>query len=90
MNMRAKNLNISLTEALSTFVKSKVSSGRFTSSSEVVSEALHLMEQRDQLEAEKLRWLQKSWETGINSGDAGEVDFADLKMQARKHISKAV
>ena len=81
------NMNVSLTDELSRFIKAKVSSGRYTSSSEVVREALRLMEQRDQLEAEKLRWLQKSWQAGIDSGNAGEIDFAALKREARKRLS---
>ena len=78
------NMNVSLTDELSSFIKAKVSSGRYASSSEVVREALRLMEQRDYMEAEKLRSLQKSWQAGIDSGDAGELDFAELKKEARR------
>ena len=39
------NMNVSLTEELGEFVKAKVSSGRYTSASEVVREALRIMEQ---------------------------------------------
>ena len=38
------NMNVSLPEELANFVKDKVSSGRYGSSSEVVREALRLME----------------------------------------------
>ncbi|WP_187399254.1 type II toxin-antitoxin system ParD family antitoxin [Bradyrhizobium paxllaeri] len=37
------NMNVSLTDELSEFVKAKVSSGRYTSASEVVREALRIM-----------------------------------------------
>jgi antitoxin ParD1/3/4 len=77
------NMNISLTEELANFVKAKVSAGRYTSSSEVVREALRLMEKIEQQEAEKLSFLRKAWQEGIDSGDAGEVDFSDLKQKAR-------
>ena len=59
------NMNVLLTDELSGFIKAKVSSRSYTSSSEVVCEALRLMEQRDHIEAEKLRWRQKklvSWD----------------------------
>ena len=46
------NMNVSLTDELANFVKSKVSAGRYTSSSEVVREALRLMEKVEQQEAE--------------------------------------
>ena len=81
------NMNVSLTDELARFVKTKVTSGRYTSSSEVVREALRLMEQRDQLEAEKLRYLQKSWAEGVESANTGELDFAALKQQARQRLA---
>ena len=84
------NMNISLTEDLASFVKAKVSGGRYASSSEVVREALRLMETVEQRETEKLEYLRKAWQNGIDSGDAGELDFAVLKKEARaRSASKA-
>jgi antitoxin ParD1/3/4 len=77
------NMNVSLTNELANFVKAKVAAGRYTSSSEIVREALRLMEKTEQQEAEKLRLPRKAWREGIDSGDAGEVDFATLKKEAR-------
>ena len=34
-------------------------------------------------EAEKLTYLRKAWQDGIDSGDAGELNFAVLKQEAR-------
>ena len=42
------------------------------------------MERFDRTEAEKLRWLQRAWQEGIDSGDAGQIDFAELKQEARQ------
>ena len=81
------NMNVSLTNQLADFIKTKVSSGRYASSSEVVREALRLMEFRDQHEAEKLQALRKAWQEGIDSGDAGELDFAALKQEARARLA---
>ena len=67
------NMNVSLTDELANFVKAKVAAGRYTSSSEVVREALRLMEKVEQQEAEKLSFLRKAWQEGIDSGDAGVV-----------------
>lgn len=77
------NMNVSLTEELANFVKAKVSAGRYASSSEVVREALRLMEKVERQEAEKLGFLRKAWQEGIDSGDAGASDFAALKKEAR-------
>jgi antitoxin ParD1/3/4 len=81
------NMNVSLTDELANFVKAKVSGGRYTSSSEVVREALRLMEKVEQQEAEKLQYLRKAWQEGIDSGDAGEIDFTTLKQEARARLA---
>ncbi len=81
------NMNISLTDELAKFVKSKVSDGRYSTSSEVVREALRLMEKLEQQEKEKLQFLRKAWQEGKDSGDAGEVDFNELKKSARLKLT---
>lgn len=80
----AMNMNVSLPDELARFVKEKVDTGRYASSSEVVREALRLLERHEQAEAEKLEWLRDAWRKGVESGDAGELDFAALKAEARR------
>jgi antitoxin ParD1/3/4 len=77
------NMNASLSDELGEFVKSRVSSVRDTSASEVVREALRLMERHEHAEAAKLQWLQQAYREGVASGDEGEIDFAALKAEAR-------
>jgi antitoxin ParD1/3/4 len=47
------NISISLTPELMDLIKAKVDSGRYTSTSEVVREALRLLERSDRLEADR-------------------------------------
>jgi antitoxin ParD1/3/4 len=69
--------------------KAKVESGRYTSTSEVVREALRLLERADQQEAERLKSLRRAWREGVKSGDAGELDFAELRQAAqREHAAR--
>lgn len=82
------NMNVSLTDELGEFVNAKVSSGRYTSASEVVREALRLMERHEQVEAAKLQWLREAYQSGLASGDAGELDLAAVKAEARKKLAK--
>jgi antitoxin ParD1/3/4 len=82
------NMNVSLTDELGEFVNAKVSSGRYTSASEVVREALRLMERYEEVEAAKLQWLREAYQVGIASGDAGELDIAALKAEARSKLGK--
>jgi antitoxin ParD1/3/4 len=81
------NMNVSLTDELANFVKAKVSAGRYSSSSEVVREALRLMEKTEQREIERLRFLRSAWKEGVDSGDGGEVDFSALKQEARARLA---
>ena len=47
-------MNVSLTPELEEFVSAKVQSGRYNSASEVVREALRLLEEHDQARASRL------------------------------------
>ena len=80
------NVSISLTPELVGLIKTKVASGRYTSTSEVVREALRLLERADQRDAEELRRLRQAWEEGVASGDRGPLDFAALKAEARSRL----
>ncbi len=64
MSPRDMNINVSLPEELANFVKNKVSTGHYGSSSEVVREALRLMERTEQQEAEKLALLRLASKEG--------------------------
>jgi antitoxin ParD1/3/4 len=81
------NMNVSLPDELADYVKAKVSTGRYSSSSEVVREALRLMEKTEQREAQALDQLRRAWQEGIDSGDVGELDFESLKQQARQRLA---
>ena len=81
------NMNVSLPEELANFVKDKVATGRYGSSSEVVREALRLMEKIEQQQAEKLALLRQAWKEGVDSGDAGEIDLATLRKEARARLA---
>ena len=80
------NMNVSLTEELVSYVKTPVASGRYTSSSEVVREALRLMERQEQTEAERLRLLQQAWRDGVESGDFQPLDIQAVKDEGRKRL----
>ena len=80
------NISISLTPELVELIKSKVASGLYASTSEVVREALRLLERSDRHEAPQLEKLRREWAEGINSGDAGLLDFDELRASARRNL----
>lgn len=66
-------MNVELSKELEEVVKSRVSSGRYGSASEVVSDALRLLADRDeQLELNKSE-LKKKIASGLASLDRGNV-----------------
>lgn len=81
-------MNINLTPQLEAMVRQKVASGLYSSASEVVREALRLMEGQDQLRAVKLEQLRQDVREGIESGPAGELDMEAIKMRGRERLKK--
>ncbi|MSP43294.1 MAG: type II toxin-antitoxin system ParD family antitoxin [Alphaproteobacteria bacterium] len=81
-------MNINLTPQLETMVRQKVASGLYSSASEVVREALRLMEEQDQLRAVKLEQLRRDVREGLESGSAGELDIAAMKLRGRERLKK--
>lgn len=65
-------MHVSLTERLQEFVKEKVESGLYNNSSEVIREALRLMEQEDQLHKIKLDRLREAVRVGDEQRSRGE------------------
>jgi antitoxin ParD1/3/4 len=76
-------MNISLTPQLEQLVQERVKSGRYTSASEVIREALRLMEERDRLLRAKLDQLREDVREGVESGPATPWDPEDIKKQGR-------
>lgn len=77
-------MNINLTPQLESMVREKVSSGRYTSASEVVREALRLMEEQDHLRAAKLEQLRQAIREGVESGIATPLSMVEVKAEGRR------
>lgn len=78
-------MNVSLTSELEKFVSSKVKSGRYNSASEVVREALRLLEEHDQARTAQL--AEFNWELGHRLArlDRGEhVDPAESRARLKR------
>ncbi len=80
-------LNINLTPQLETMVRQKVAGGLYNSASEVVREALRLMEAQDQLRAVRLAQLRQDIQEGLDSGSAGELDIETIKKRGRARLN---
>jgi antitoxin ParD1/3/4 len=79
-------MNVSLTPELEKFVSAKVESGRYNSASEVVREALRLLEQHDSARAAQLAEFNEELGRRLGALDRGErVDpvHARAKLQRK-------
>ncbi|QFY43386.1 type II toxin-antitoxin system ParD family antitoxin [Candidatus Methylospira mobilis] len=62
-------MNVNLSPQLEDMVRQKVASGLYTSASEIVREALRMMEAQDRLRAAKLEQLRQDIYEGMESGE---------------------
>ena len=80
-------MNISLNPHFVELVKGKVQSGLYNSVSEVMREALRLLEARDQLRDLRLEELRSEIQKGINSGEATPLNIEEIKANGRKRLA---
>ncbi len=85
------HVTVDLSDEEVRFIESAVRDGRFSSASEVVREALLLLEHMsyqpepgEPSDEEKLAWLRAAVQEGIDSGIAGPFDPEELKAEARR------
>jgi antitoxin ParD1/3/4 len=85
-------MNVSLTKTLEAFVRSKVDSGLYNNASEVVRDALRLLEARERIEAKHLNWLRAEVQKGIDDVEAGRYgpfDIEEIIAEGRKRNRKS-
>lgn len=85
-------LNVSLTPELSRFVESRIRSGKYQSASELVREALRLLESRDQTTSASVEELKREIEVGLAQLRRGDgVDGEDFfrRLAARRRSKRA-
>jgi antitoxin ParD1/3/4 len=82
-------MNVSLTPELERLVQDKVRSGRYLSASEVVREALRLLEDQDRLREMRLEELRREIAIGLEQAERKEVaplDMEEIKAKSRKRM----
>ena len=84
-------LNVSLTPQLEELVREKVNSGRYNSASEVVREALRLMDTYERIQASALARLRADVDAAWQQADEGKVrnlDPQDIKRRGREKLAR--
>jgi antitoxin ParD1/3/4 len=84
-------MNVSLTPELDKFIADKVASGRYTSASEVVREALRLLEREEKSREEQIAEFNRELRRRIEASDRGEYVTAEesfRRIQAKSAARK--
>jgi antitoxin ParD1/3/4 len=81
-----KIMNISLTPQLEKLVKNKVESGLYGSASEVMRDALRLLEERDRRRFLRVEELRAEIKKGFDSGEPTPLDVEAIKARGRKRL----
>ena len=69
--------NVSITPELDAFLRSRVKSGRYQTTSEVVREALRLLERHEQDREEAILELKAKLDRGVGQAERGELIDGD-------------
>ncbi len=80
-------MNISLTPGLEKLVNDKLQSGLYASASEVIREALRLLQERDELKRQELETVRAKIRRGVEQPDRGEgipASVAVARMRAHR------
>jgi antitoxin ParD1/3/4 len=80
----AVTMNVNLTPELEELIRQKVAPGLYTSASEVIQEALRLMEEQGRIRAAKLDRLRHDIQDGLDSGPATVWDAGKIKREGAK------
>jgi antitoxin ParD1/3/4 len=89
MATRRTTVNVSLTPELDAFLQSRVKSGRYQTTSEVVREALRLLERQERERDEAFQQLKAKLEIGAAEAERGELlDGDEVFDELRKMLEE--
>ena len=81
-------MNVALSPELEELIDSKVGNGRYDSASEVVSDAVRLLDEWDRIQEARQMELKRDIRRGLDQLDRGEsapLDIEAIKAKARLH-----
>ncbi|WP_456378917.1 type II toxin-antitoxin system ParD family antitoxin [Thiolapillus sp.] len=76
-------MNVSLTPHFDKFIKNQLDSGRYHSASEMIRDALRLLEDREK----QVNRLQNDLRQGMESGESTPLDIGVIKQKGRRRLA---
>ncbi len=81
-------MQITLNSHYEMLLQNKLATGLYESVNEILQEALHLLEERDQLYELQITNLRNEIQQGINSGEATPLDIEAIKTRGRIRLAQ--
>ena len=81
----AKNTSITIGDHFEGFIATQIEAGRYGNASEIMRAGLRLLEEHEG----KVEALRQALIEGEQSGDAGPLDFGEIKREARRRAGLA-
>lgn len=82
-----EKISVALSSDLVKRVRTAVDSGRYSSASEVIREALREWSMREPLREAEIKRLRSAWNEGISSGAPQPFDMDEIKSKARARLN---
>lgn len=79
-------MEVHLSKDLARLIQEKVESGRYRSPDEVISKAVHMLDEWDQELDSRATAFKAEIESRLASGPATPLDFAELKRSIRREV----
>lgn len=86
---KVEKVSVALTPELLVVLREALASGEYTSSSEVLREALRQWNRRRTLQRREVGDLRRLWEDGLASGTGRHGDLGAIKAEARRRLGAA-
>jgi antitoxin ParD1/3/4 len=81
-----QKISVALTPEMLAMLKEAVESGEYTSTSEVIRDALRSWKARRTLQEREVEELRRLWDEGINSGEGRFSSIDEIKAEARRRV----
>lgn len=78
-----ERMTVVFPEPMAAQIRAAVEAGEYATTSEAVRDAVRLWSGRRELREREIEKLRRAWDDGLASGDAGELNMADIIREAK-------